>query len=209
MISETKQRNFILLNLYSPYIKTFLNKHILIYLVKFFTIFCIAYFGTLAVEGVAAPGNYYWPFVDHYFNYPSWLRASLLHGTRFFLSLSGYETVITDPASLQMLNGKAVHVSYDCYGVGVMSFWLAFVVANKGNGLKKSLWVVGGFLAIWLINITRIGMLLVAINKNSQLPFNMDNHDFFTVLAYGAIFLLMFLYDRSFGKSVKHLQEGG
>ena len=187
----------------------FLKHPLFIYLVKFFAIFCIAYFVTLAVEGVAAPGNRYWPVVDHYFNYPSWLRASLVHGTRFFLSLSGYETVITDPASLQMLNGKAVHVSYDCYGVGVMSFWLAFVVANKGSGLKKSLWVLGGFAAIWLINITRIGMLLVAINKNRQLPFNMDNHDFFTVLAYGAIFLLMFLYDRSFGKSVKHLQEGG
>ena len=176
-----------------------LIKHpLFIYLIKFFAVFCVAYFGTLAVEGVAAPGNYYWPVVDHYFNYPSWLRASLLHGTRFFLSLSGYETFIPVPGTLQMVQGKAVHLAYSCYGVGVMSFWLAFVVANKGSWLKKSLWVLGGLAAIWLINITRIGLLLVAINKNTQLPFNMDNHDFFTVLAYGVIFLLMFLYDRSF-----------
>ena len=174
-------------------------KHpLFIYLAKFFAIFCLAYFGTIAVEGVAAPGNHYWPFVAHYFNYPSWLRASLLHGTRFFLSLSGYETIITDPGTLQMVNGKAVHLAYSCYGIGVLSFWLAFVVANKGAWGKKTAWLLGGLLAIWLVNIARIGLLLVAINNNTHLPFKLDNHDFFTILAYGVIFLMMFLYDRSF-----------
>jgi len=187
----------------------FIKHPLVIYLVKFFAIFCIAYFGTLAVEGVAAPGNHYWPFVEHYFNYPSWLRASLLNGTRFFLSLSGYETVVLSPAVLQMVNGNPVHLAYSCYGVGVMSFWLAFVLANKGTWTKKTVWVLGGMLGIWLINVFRISLVLLANNNVAKIPFGMDNHDFFTVLAYGAIFLLMYLYDRSFGKPGKGLQEGG
>ena len=117
------------------------------------------------------------------------------------MGVFGYETVITRPGVLQLLNGKAVFLAYSCYGVGVMSFWLAFVVANKGSFWKKGFWVLGGLMGIWLINILRISLVLLANNGKAGIPFNMDNHDFFTVLAYAAVFLMMFLYDRSFRKS--------
>ena len=143
--------------------------------------------------------------MDHWLNYPSWLRASLLHGCKFFLGLFGYETVITDVAHLQMPGGRSVQLAYSCYGVGVMSFWLAFVVANKGSFVKKSFWVLGGMLGIWLINVFRISLVLLGANGHGKIPFNMDNHDFFTVLAYGAVFGLMFLYDRGFKKPQEDL----
>ena len=179
-----------------------LNKTILIYLLKFFAVFCIAYYGTVAIEGLSAPGNYYSPFIHNYMDYPAWLRVSLLYGTRFILSVVGFTCFITDAFHIQMLNGKSVQLIYACLGVGVMSFWLAFVLANKGGWVKKIWWVLAGMISIWLINITRIGLLLVAINKNRTMPFGIDNHSFFNICAYLAVFVLMYFYERSSKKIV-------
>ena len=117
--------------------------------------------------------------------------------------------MITDVAHLKMLGGRAVHLAYSCYGVGVMSFWLAFVVANKGSFWRKTFWVLCGMLGIWLINVFRISLVLLGANGHGKIPFNMDNHDFFTVLAYGAVFGMMFLYDRGFGGAKKIVKEVG
>ena len=97
-----------------------------------------------------------------------------------------------------MVGGNAVQLIYACLGIGVMSFWLAFVVANKGSIGKKMIWILGGMLCIWVINVVRIAMVLMANNEKMQIPFHMDNHTFFDILAYIAIFVLIFLYDRSF-----------
>jgi exosortase/archaeosortase family protein len=102
-----------------------------------------------------------------------------------------------------MTGGKGVQLIYACLGVGVTCFWLAFVVANKGGWTKKLIWVIGGALCIWVINVVRISLFLIAINKQQQMPFGVDNHTFFDVLAYVAIFILMFFYDRSFRKDNK------
>lgn len=109
----------------------------------------------------------------------------------------GYETVVTDPYHIKFVNGKSVQLVYSCLGVGVSCFWFAFVVANKGTFLKKTCWVLGGVLGIWLINVTRISMTLIYANQNKEFPFGLDNHTFFDILAYIAIFLMMFLYDRN------------
>ena len=41
-------------------------------------------------------------------------------------------------------------------------------------------------------------LVLLANNKKAAMPFELDNHTFFNILAYGVVFLMMFLYDRSF-----------
>ena len=175
----------------------------MIYLVKFFAVFCIAYYGTVAVEGLASPGNLYSPFIQHYLDYPSWLRASLLNGSKLLLSLFGFATIIPDSYHLQIVNGISVQLVYACLGVGVTSFWLAFVVANKGSWLKKAIWIFGGTVCIWLINVTRISLVLVAANKKQHTIFGLDNHTFFNVCSYIAIFVLIFFYDRSLKKDSK------
>ena len=180
-----------------------LKKPLLIYLVKFFAIFCIAYFGTLAIQGLAAPeGKYYSPFINKYLNYVDWLRYSLLHVSKYFLSLLGYDTVIINNYSLQLVAGRPIHIGYGCIGYGVMSFWLAFMMANKGKWLKKLLWIIGGSIMLWLVNIFRICFLLVSLNISKQFPFKMDNHTFFNICAYIVIFIMIFIYDRSEKKIV-------
>ena len=169
-----------------------------IYLLKFTAIFCILYFGTLVVIGLAAPIGWYSPFVHHYFDYVSWLKNSLVSATKFILSLFSIQTYKEPGFALTYPGGKAVIIAMDCVGYGVYSFWVAFVAANKGKVVKKIIWITGGLLALWFINVVRITLVLVAINKEWTMPLGIDHHTWFTVSAYLLIFFMIWLYDRSF-----------
>ena len=176
------------------------TKQVLVYLLKFFLFFCIAYFGTLIWIGFTVPGNYYSAFMRDHLDYISWMRASLLHGSAYLLKLFGYHTAIPNANTLKFVGGRAIFLVYSCIGYGIMSFWLAFILANNGGWLRKLIWIIGGWIVIWLINIIRMSLLLVCLNKNRQMPFNLDNHTFFNICAYIAIFVMIFFYDRSLKK---------
>jgi exosortase/archaeosortase family protein len=105
--------------------------------------------------------------------------------------------------TLLLVGGTGIHLVYSCIGYGVMSFWAAFIFANKGTWIKKLKWIIGGCLVIWCINVVRISLLLLAINKNWPMPFHLDHHTLFTVAAYIAIFILIYFFDRSDKNSVE------
>lgn len=180
------------------------DKKIWLYLLKFIGVFCLCYFGTLIIIGLAAPGNYYSPFIDKYVDYVSWIKISLMKGTEFILSLFSIQSH-SEPGFLQRIsNGRGVIIAMDCVGYGVYSFWIAFIVANKGPLLKKTLWIIAGLLGLWLINVIRISLFLVAINRNWAMPFGIDHHTWFNIFAYMLIFTMIWLYDRSSKENKKN-----
>jgi len=133
----------------------------------------------------------------------------LLRATAFILSLFNIHTH-TEPGYLLRINGgKAIIIAMDCVGYGVYSFWIAFVAANKGKFLKKFLWIVLGVLALWFINVVRITLFLVAINKGWPMPLGIDHHTWFTIVAYLLIFILIWLYDRSLKQDERILKKTG
>lgn len=168
----------------------------LVYILKFSAIFCTCYFGTLAVIGLSAPGGFYSPVVQNYFDYTSWLRNSILHASKWLLSVFNYDTVIDGRYLLKVKEGYGVRIVYSCLGVGIMSFWIAFIAANKGILTKKLEWMSAGLLLIWLANITRISLLLVALSNHWSTPF-FDHHTWFNIFVYSLIFGLIYFYDRS------------
>ncbi len=85
---------------------------------------------------------------------------------------------------------------YSCIGYGITSFWLAFVFANKGSWKKKLLWMTGGALVLWIINVVRISLVLLANSKQWAIPLGWDHHTWFNIVAYGFIFLMMWVYDK-------------
>lgn len=178
-------------------LKSFLNKPVLIYLLKFAVAFCLLYFGTLAVIGLSAPGGYYSGFVDRYLDFiPAW-RNALLQSSAFFLSLFGYQAYQSTDILLHMAGGSSVQLVYSCLGYGVTSFWIAFVFANTGSRQKKLLWVTGGTAILYIINVIRISLTLLSNSKKWHFPFGWDNHTWFNIAAYAAIFLMIFFYDRT------------
>jgi len=175
----------------------FNNKRFIKFLARFIFIFAVCYLGSLAVIGLSAQNGYYSPFVDHYLNFISWIRMSLLFGTKTLLKVFGVDTYYASEYILRKVNGRGIKLVYGCIGYGVMSFWIAFVTAFSTSLLKKIKWVLGGLLLIWLINITRIALLLVATNNNWQMPFGWDHHTWFNIVAYIAIFVMMYFFDKN------------
>lgn len=168
------------------------------YLLKFLGIFAVLYFGTQAVIGMTATGGkFHSDFIAHYLDYVSWIKYSLMRVPAFFLSIFGIGAHEEPGFVLRINGGRGVRIAYSCVGYGVYSFWIAYVVANRGNVRKKIFWAVGGVLGLWLINSIRITLFLLAINRGWPMPLGLDHHTWFNIFAYLLIFSLIILYDRS------------
>jgi exosortase/archaeosortase family protein len=173
------------------------KKPLILYLLRFVLCFFVLYFGTKALIGITAPGGFYWAFADDNLNYVAALRSLLMHSSQLLLQALGISTYLKDIFTIRMQGGIGVHVVYSCLGYGVMSFWIAFVFANSGTFKEKFIWMLVGILTIFLINVGRISLMLVAVNKRWASPLHMDNHTWFNIAAYTAIFFLMWLFDKS------------
>ena len=147
--------------------------------------------------GLAAPGGYYSPFTERYLDYVSWIKVSLINATAGILSIFHVTTIKEPGFALRIAGGRAIIIAMDCVGYGVYSFWIAFVAANTGTLLRKVTWIIAGLLLLWLINVIRITLFLVAINKGWPMPLGIGHHTWFTIAAYGMIFILIWWYDKT------------
>lgn len=172
------------------------DRKFLIFVLKFLAFFLFFYVGTELIIGLAAPGGMYSSFVDHYFDYVTWISNSLVKGTQWFVGLLGYDTYTADNFVVRIVDGTGVRVAYGCVGYGVMSFWLAYLLAVTHPWIKKGMWLIIGWGVLWIINVVRIGLLLIAYNKGWGMPLGIDHHTWFNIFAYGAIFFMMYLFER-------------
>jgi len=167
------------------------------FLVKFLIIFSILYYGSFAIIGISAPGGYYSHFISEYLNYISGLQHLLIWGSKHLLSIFNIETLIGNHYVLRVVGGRGVIVSYGCAGFGVMSFWAAFILAGISRVPSKLFWIFFGFLIIWIINVIRISLFLLSVDRGWPMPLGIDHHTWFNIGAYGAIFILIYFHERS------------
>jgi exosortase/archaeosortase family protein len=127
--------------------------------------------------------------------YIDWLRYSILHTGKALCKLIGVKCHIENIYFIRLDDkSSGLRMVYRCVGYGVMSFWAAFVLANKSRLVKKIYWVLLGWIVIWIINCIRVVLLLTALEKNWSVNKYVDHHALFNIVAYGFIFLLIFTY---------------
>ena len=178
------------------------------YLLKFILLFLGLYFFNLAFLSIITPyGNYYSSFLDQNLNFIAWLRVSIITIANEMTQLMGINSFSPSSYRLNAVNGTSLIVGDSCLGLGVMSFWTAFVIADKNQWKPKFLWCVGGLLAIWLINCLRVAFMLLAFEKDWKLVITTDYHTSFNVIAYGFVLLLIWLYYRFAVKPSQKEQE--
>ncbi len=170
-------------------------------------LFLLLYYGTQLWIGLSAPGKYYSPFIQQHLDYVAAFRRLLMNASKAVMQLLGYPASIVNVYDIKLANGRGVHIVYSCLGIGVMSFWAAFIIANAGSFKQKLLWVLGGLAAIFCINVTRVSLMLLAIAKKWTFFHRIDNHLFFNIAAYLLIFLMMYLYERQSKKWDRVPQE--
>ena len=181
--------------------KMFSNKLVITFIQKFLTLFLFFYLGTKLIIGLTYKNGIYVKFIDDYFNYVSWIKTSLIYGAQIIAESFGYLTFREQNYTLRIANGRGVIISQGCVGYGVMSFWIAFVLANKTKIKKKIIWSLIGLTIIWLINSIRIGLFLVSINKGWKIPLGIDHHTWFNIFAYIGIFILIYFFEKSIQKN--------
>lgn len=171
-----------------------------LFLIKLFAFFSLFYFGTQFWIGITSKGNFYIAFCDEYLNYIKWLRLSILKAAGIFCSWFGYQTNIENTISLRVVNGDVngykVNMVYSCIGIGIFSSWAAFALAYSTNLKRKTIWLFGGLLAIWLINSIRMAILLIWLNKTRNTKGFGHHHTVFNIIAYTIVIILIYFYSK-------------
>ncbi|MDB5012301.1 MAG: hypothetical protein JWQ25_503 [Daejeonella sp.] len=179
-----------------------LNKHFLAYFdvayfSKFIVLLTALYCFHILFNGLVSPeGTYYSSFLDHHLNYISWLRLSLINSSNFVLHTIGIQTYLESPQIIKLTNGAGVNIWFPCLGLGITSFWIAFVTAHTHIWLQKLYWCAIGIVSISIINCARITLLLISLSKSSDSFFSSNHHDLFNLGSYILIFFLALSYSK-------------
>ena len=165
---------------------------------KFILVFSILYLINHCCLLVADPRHsIYLPFAAHNLNYVAAFVRLILHTCNIFAHISGLRTEVIYPEILKVENGAGIRIMYACTGLGMISFWIAIIMAQETKAFKKLFWcVIGGF-SIFLVNCFRMTLLILARQNNWQLFRSIDHHTMFTIASYGVISILFVVYHRS------------
>lgn len=162
---------------------------------KFVFFFAGLYSFNLFYIAITDPrGQLYSPFLVRHLDYISWLRTSILYTAKLVSHGLGVHGYVADAYTLRVPHGPGVIIGLTCVGYGVMSFWIAFVLAHNGGWRKKLWWGLGGVAAFWCINCLRIALLLAALAKHRNVNHYLDHHDLFTAAVYTLILVMIYRY---------------
>jgi exosortase/archaeosortase family protein len=153
--------------------------------------------------GVTVPGgDVYSSFLNEHVNYVSWLQTSIVETSNIIVHLTGINSYVGEGYTLYANNVPILFMANACAGLGIISFWLAFIIAQKNTVKKKINWCVAGVFSIWVINCLRISLLFIALQNKWQVNRFIDHHELFNLCAYCIIIMMMFLYHRESKKTV-------
>lgn len=173
-------------------IKNLLSNPTYRFLILFIGIFSALYYFNIFFLGMTSPENYYSPFLDKNLNYVFLLQETLMKITVYILELLGYNTFTKD--NWLHVSGKGGFIlAYSCLGIGVMSFFTAFVIAFPKPLKSKLLFLPAGLIFIQLLNITRF-VLLSLYWKGSIFKNVIDHHDLFNLILYVILLGVIYLW---------------
>jgi exosortase/archaeosortase family protein len=161
------------------------------FILIFLVLFGLFYYFNIFFFGITSPGKHYHAFLDEHLNYIRLLRHSLLAVTKFIIDLFGF-TTITNDYQLLVVGHGTIDVVYTCLGLGVMSFFTAFVIAYPKTIKAKLLFLVSGLVVIQLLNVLRFVVLAVLWDKKSGMI--VDHHTIFNAIIYILIAVSLYFW---------------
>ena len=169
-----------------------------LFFVKFLGCFFILYCFFPFYRGLtAAGGKVFSPFLYSHFNIIKVFTLFLTNSSELLLEALHYEVLQTNYHTLRISHSRAVSVNPSCLGWAVMSFWVAFVFANKAPVKHKLIWIITGIISICIINITRISLIALSSHLHWKTFVSLDHHLLFNICSYLCVFLLMYMYIRA------------
>ena len=171
----------------------------------FLSLFAIFFYFNIYFFGITLPGQHYIPFVANYLNYIGLLRYILLSTTAFVVKAFGF-TVIHNDWQLLVAGKGSIKVVYSCLGLGVMSFFAAFVLAYPKKLKAKITFLLTGLVCIQVLNVLRFVLLSIFWDKKSGMI--LDHHTIFNIVIYILITVSLYFWvkhdDHKLLKSAKN-----
>ncbi len=171
------------------------------FIVTFLFLFLLFYYFNLLFLGITSPGNYYSHFLAINFNYIQWLRSLLLSGSALILRAFGFD-VIYNHIDLLVAGKGTIRLAYDCLGLGVMSFFTAFVIAYPKKLSSKPWFLISGLLGIQFLNIIRFVLLALFWSKKTNQV--IDHHTIFNIIIYILIMICLYFWVKSKDRTINH-----
>lgn len=181
------------------------------FLLKFIGFFLVFYYANLFFVQLTLPGGkWYNEFFSNNLNYIEWLTASLTHMSGYIGELFGVDNYVRGHSVVATSSGRGVNVKWECIGLGIYSFWLAFILAHKMSAKRKIILSVVGIVLMWLLNCIRIALLLYAVDNNLKewkkswkFIGDINHHDLYNYACYIIIIGMIYLYYRKTSKKTK------
>src|SRR5471030_3283173 len=126
--------------------------------VTFVILFLVFYYFNILFFRAINPGPHYIALLADHFNYIKGLRWLLLSGTSLLLKCFGFSSVYND-LNLLVAGHGSIQVVYTCLGLGLISFFTAFVLAYPKPLKVKMVTLVIGIIIIEIFNIVRFALL--------------------------------------------------
>ena len=171
------------------------NKTAILFVVKLLFFYFLFSQGNLFMNSVISEGGkYYNAFISENLNYIQGLRTILITPAVWIIKLFGFYA-ISNEMDVMVVDGPMLRVNYSCLGLGVMSFFTAFVIAFPAKLKSKIKLFLIGTIMIYILNVSRIAGLGVLLGYFKSQRHNFTyHHEIFNVIVYICIFLLLYLY---------------
>jgi exosortase/archaeosortase family protein len=164
------------------------------FLLSFGCLFAAFYYFNIIFDGITTEGNYYNVYLANHLNYIAGLRTLLLSSSANILTGLGYPA-ITNSYKMLIAGHGILKLTYSCLGLGLISFFAAFVLAYPKKWQQKIIFLISGIVGIEILNVARF--VLIAIFWNHENRTILDQHTLFSFCIYILIAIALFLWVKS------------
>jgi len=162
------------------------------FILSFIILFSAFYYFNILFFSITSLGSHHYnAFIANHFNYISGLRRVLLRSSAQILNWLGF-AAITNEYDLLVAGRGVIQLVYSCLGLGVISFFTAFVLSYPKKWKSKIIFIIAGILGIEFLNIARF--ILLALFWDKRNPRIFDHHTIFNIFIYLIIAVSLYFW---------------
>ena len=177
------------------------NTRIVRFVFSFLVLFFTFYTFNIIFIGLTSPGHYYVSFLDKHLNYINSWRNFDISSTAYILESLGYQ-VSTQGNRLITIGFSGFRLVYSCLGYGIMSCFVAFVIAFPKPGHSKPVFLAAGLITIQLLNILRFTLISIYYHPPSS-AFIPDHHTVFNYTLYVILGIMVYVWTNTSIRTTK------
>ena len=163
------------------------------YIIRFLFLFSMLYGIFQFFIGIAAPGGtLHNDFIEAHVNLVQYYTDVLIRIVVYILNQTGITAYPYGLSAIRTMGRGGVNVGFDCLGLGVISIWIAYVVAHKLPIWRKILAVSVGIVILYFLNVSRISLLVIAYEYHwtDWKKLGLDHHTLYNIVSYIFMFFM-------------------